>query len=177
LTVPLCSLDNAVVGLSQLNFTEVIMMTKRSVWGRIGQIGRAACLGAVFAAMVLFGGGAVFAKASVDRGSGQGRNAATVSEGRAKYVFLFIGDGMAMSQISSAEIYATARSSGDIAITRLGFTGLPVSGLTTTYDGDVHHRFGVRDNGHRHGEQDVERGAQHGPRQNPGVQDYRRIRP
>jgi alkaline phosphatase len=82
--------------------------------------------------LVLLAGGAVFAKGASDNGAG--RNTATAREGRAKYVFLFIGDGMAMSQISSAEIYATARSSGDIAITRLGFTGLPVSGLTTTYD-------------------------------------------
>lgn len=53
---------------------------------------------------------------------------------KAKYVFLFIGDGMAMSQISSAEIYANARSSRDIAVKRLGFSQFPVVGLTTTYD-------------------------------------------
>jgi alkaline phosphatase len=62
------------------------------------------------------------------------RNTQTAAEGQAKYVFLFIGDGMAMSQISSTEVYATARSSRDINITRLGFTRFPVSGLTTTYD-------------------------------------------
>jgi alkaline phosphatase len=102
------------------------MMTKNNFFG---QIRRTACFCAVFAAMILLGGGAVFAKGASDNGAG--RNTATAREGRAKYVFLFIGDGMAMSQISSAEIYATARSSGDIAVTRLGFTGLPVSGLTT----------------------------------------------
>ncbi|HQL33978.1 MAG TPA: hypothetical protein PK969_12045, partial [Treponemataceae bacterium] len=32
----------------------------------------------------------------------------TISGKPAKYVFLFIGDGMAMPQISSAEIYAEA---------------------------------------------------------------------
>ena len=55
-------------------------------------------------------------------------------KGQAKYVFLFIGDGMSMSQISAAEVYSTARSSSDIAITRLGFSRFPVAGLVTTYD-------------------------------------------
>jgi alkaline phosphatase len=49
-------------------------------------------------------------------------------------VFLFIGDGMAMPQISSAEVYATARSSKDVSVTKLSFTRFPVAGLTTTYD-------------------------------------------
>jgi len=55
-------------------------------------------------------------------------------KGQAKYVFLFIGDGMSMSQISAAEVFTTARSSSDITITKLGFTQFPVSGLATTYD-------------------------------------------
>jgi alkaline phosphatase len=62
------------------------------------------------------------------------RNTATAVNGQAKYVFLFIGDGMAMSQISSAEVFSTARASKDINVTRLGFTRFPVAGLTTTYD-------------------------------------------
>jgi alkaline phosphatase len=85
-----------------------------------------------FAALILLAGTPLSAKAAADNGSG--RNTATAQSGRAKYVFLFIGDGMAMSQISSTEVYATARSSKDINITRLGFTKLPISGLTTTYD-------------------------------------------
>jgi alkaline phosphatase len=72
------------------------------------------------------------AKGRTDTGSTQ--NTAVAEQGQAKYVFLFIGDGMAMSQISSTEVYATARSSKDINITRLGFTRFPISGLTTTYD-------------------------------------------
>lgn len=52
----------------------------------------------------------------------------------AKYVFLFIGDGMAMAQINAAEAYANALSSQDVAIQRLGFSQFPVAGLTTTYD-------------------------------------------
>ncbi|MDR1419083.1 MAG: alkaline phosphatase [Treponema sp.] len=73
----------------------------------------------------LFGGG------KTDSGD---RNSAVAETGLAKYVFLFIGDGMAMSQISSAEVFSTARSSRDVTITKLGFTQFPVSGLTTTYD-------------------------------------------
>jgi alkaline phosphatase len=73
----------------------------------------------------------VFAKGSADTTE---RNTATAQSGQAKYVFLFIGDGMAMPQISSTEVYATARSSKDIGITKLGFTTFPISGLTTTYD-------------------------------------------
>jgi len=54
--------------------------------------------------------------------------------GKAKYVFLFIGDGMSMAQINAAEVYSTARQSSDIEVTRLRFTQLPVAGLTTTHD-------------------------------------------
>jgi len=61
-------------------------------------------------------------------------NTVVADKGQAKYVFLFIGDGMAMSQISTTEVFATARSSSDISITRLGFTKFPSAGLTTTYD-------------------------------------------
>jgi alkaline phosphatase len=62
------------------------------------------------------------------------RNAVVTGKGQAKYVFLFIGDGMAMSQISSAEVFSTARASKDINVTRLGFSQFPVTGLVTTYD-------------------------------------------
>ena len=62
------------------------------------------------------------------------RNVSVAEKGQAKYVFLFIGDGMAMPQITSAEVFATARSSKDINITRLGFSQFPVTGLITTHD-------------------------------------------
>ena len=67
---------------------------------------------------------------------GQSSGSALAPKGAkpAKYVFLFIGDGMAMPQISSAEVYSTARASKDIAFKKLGFSQFPVSGLTTTYD-------------------------------------------
>jgi alkaline phosphatase len=73
----------------------------------------------------------LFAKGSTD---GSSRNETVAGQGQAKYVFLFIGDGMAMPQVSSAEVFSTARSSKDITITRLGFSQFPVTGLTTTYD-------------------------------------------
>lgn len=60
--------------------------------------------------------------------------AAAPTSARAKYVFLFIGDGMAMGQISAAEVYANALSSKDVTIKKLGFSQFPVAGLTTTYD-------------------------------------------
>jgi alkaline phosphatase len=82
--------------------------------------------------MALFAAVSLPAEGKSDAGAAQ--NTATARQGQAKYVFLFIGDGMAMAQISSTEVYATARSSKDINITRLGFTKFPVSGLTTTYD-------------------------------------------
>ena len=65
---------------------------------------------------------------------GSVRNSSVTGQGQAKYVFLFIGDGMAMPQVSSAEVFSTARSSKDITVTRLGFSQFPVTGLVTTYD-------------------------------------------
>jgi alkaline phosphatase len=73
----------------------------------------------------------LFAKGGTDNSA---RNVSVAGKGQAKYVFLFIGDGMAMPQVSSAEVFSTARSSKDINVTRLGFSQFPVTGLTTTYD-------------------------------------------
>ena len=66
----------------------------------------------------------------------EGQSSALAPKGAkpAKYVFLFIGDGMAMPQISSAEVYSNARASKDITFKKLGFSQFPASGLTTTYD-------------------------------------------
>lgn len=52
----------------------------------------------------------------------------------AKYVFFFVGDGLAMPQISATEAYANALSSKDVSVKRLGFSQFPVTGLSTTYD-------------------------------------------
>ena len=62
------------------------------------------------------------------------RNGSVAMQGQAKYVFLFIGDGMSMAQINAAEVFSTARRSSDIEISRLRFTQFPVAGLTTTHD-------------------------------------------
>lgn len=83
------------------------------------------------AVLLILAGGNVFAGGNTDR-KGDGTRSVRVRE--AKYVFLFIGDGMSMTQVNSAEIYANALSSEDIRIQKLGFTRFPVSGLTTTYD-------------------------------------------
>ncbi|MDR2401287.1 MAG: alkaline phosphatase [Deferribacteraceae bacterium] len=53
---------------------------------------------------------------------------------QAKYIFLFIGDGMAMPQISSAEVYAGALAGSDVDIKKLTFTRFPNAGIMTTYD-------------------------------------------
>ena len=58
---------------------------------------------------------------------------ATASVNKAKYVFLFIGDGMAIPQINAAEAYLAANDSSP-GIEKLTFTQFPSSGLTTTYD-------------------------------------------
>lgn len=60
----------------------------------------------------------------------------------AKYVFFFLGDGMANSQIQTTEAYLTTKN-GDSAVkaadllkpeNRLNMTKLPVQGMQTTYD-------------------------------------------
>jgi alkaline phosphatase len=54
---------------------------------------------------------------------------------QAKYVFFFLGDGMALSQTSAAEIYAKAKSDvREPGFQKLGFTQFPSRGVTTTYD-------------------------------------------
>ena len=53
---------------------------------------------------------------------------------RAKYVFLFIGDGMSIAQVSAAEVYSRAMAGKEPGFAKLGFTQFPAQGLTTTYD-------------------------------------------
>jgi alkaline phosphatase len=52
----------------------------------------------------------------------------------AKYIFFFIGDGMALPQISSAEIYLGSVAHKDKSIVKLDFTQFPSRGIATTYD-------------------------------------------
>lgn len=51
---------------------------------------------------------------------------------RAKYVFLFIGDGMGFANVSLAEAYL-AQSRGEIGMDPLCFTSFPVLGEATTF--------------------------------------------
>lgn len=54
----------------------------------------------------------------------------------AKYVFLFIGDGMGVAQRNAAEIYLAATKKADARPedTKLIMNTLPAQGMTTTYD-------------------------------------------
>ena len=51
-----------------------------------------------------------------------------------KYMFLFIGDGMSLAQVSSAEIFTALQTSDDFRPKRLNFSQFPVTGLATTCD-------------------------------------------
>lgn len=55
-----------------------------------------------------------------------------VAEGRAKYVFYFIGDGTGVNQINGTQTYLAALE-GKIGITPLCFTQFPNVALVTTY--------------------------------------------
>lgn len=76
------------------------------------------------AAAILFAGGAP------EDGSTQG-SSSLFSE--AKYVFFFIGDGMAQPQITAAESYLAQRDSDVIDIEQLNFTSFPAQGMNTTH--------------------------------------------
>ena len=54
---------------------------------------------------------------------------------KAKYVFMFIGDGLGLQQVNAAEVYngSVNRTGGEPAIKKLALSGLPVQGMITTY--------------------------------------------
>lgn len=54
------------------------------------------------------------------------------AQGKAKYVFYFIGDGMGVNQVNCTETYLAAIE-GRIGISPLCFTQFPTAGLVTTY--------------------------------------------
>lgn len=54
------------------------------------------------------------------------------AEGRAKYVFYFIGDGMGVNQVNGTETYLAALQ-GVIGVQPLQFTQFPAVGLVTTF--------------------------------------------
>jgi alkaline phosphatase len=62
---------------------------------------------------------------------------ANKSAKKAKYVFMFIGDGMSATQTSAAEIYQGAlKNSSNPELVKLNFSKFPVQGLKTTYAAD-----------------------------------------
>ena len=67
---------------------------------------------------------------------GSTKNTDTVSgAGKAKYVFLFVADGMGPSQFSATEYYLASKDNiTNYNINRLRFTNFPVSGMTNTHD-------------------------------------------
>ncbi len=107
---------------------------------------------------------AVFAGGKTDAAAMNTEVAAT-GEKSAKYVFLFIGDGMAMPQISAAEVYSKALSSKRLfAVPRFRTHHHLRRGL-------VHHRLRLGGNGDRERQQDAERRREHGRVQDGAVQD------
>ena len=67
--------------------------------------------------------------------SGSSRNAATASAGQAKYVFLFVADGMGPSQFGATEYYLASKDNiNNYDVKRLNFTQFPVSGIINTHD-------------------------------------------
>ena len=56
--------------------------------------------------------------------------------GRAKCVFVFIGDGMGMPQISAAEAYLKDSVGDEVGFEKLSFSEFPAQGLTTTHAQD-----------------------------------------
>ena len=56
---------------------------------------------------------------------------------KAKYIFLFIGDGMGASHVAAAESYLSYKD-GKIGGDQLTFTRFPVLGMATTYSANRH---------------------------------------
>ncbi len=70
-----------------------------------------------------------------------------MAEGKAKYVFYFIGDGMGVNQVNGTETYMAAVE-GRIGTSPLCFAQFPYVGLVTTYSGTNRgNRFCRRRNG------------------------------
>lgn len=74
--------------------------------------------------------------------SGISAQAQAAPAGKPKYVFFFLGDGMANSQIQATEAYLTTLNGGSAKLAvdllkpenRLNMSKLPVQGMQTTYD-------------------------------------------
>lgn len=53
-----------------------------------------------------------------------------------KYIFYFIGDGMGMAQINSAQIYLNSKNNRNGKFDNLSFTKFPAQGMKSTYAAD-----------------------------------------
>jgi alkaline phosphatase len=60
-------------------------------------------------------------------------NSCTTQPEKPKYIFLFIGDGMGLTQVATAEAFQAYKNTGKIGSEPLTFTRFPVMGLQTTY--------------------------------------------
>ena len=74
----------------------------------------------------------LYAKGSTDNNV---QNSSVAEQGKAKYVFLFVGDGMAPSQFTATEYYLASKDNvTNYGISRLCFTQFPVTGISNTHD-------------------------------------------
>lgn len=55
------------------------------------------------------------------------------AQGKAKYVFYFIGDGMGVNQVNGTEMYLADAEEGRIGVKSLQFTQFPVINMATTF--------------------------------------------
>jgi alkaline phosphatase len=84
----------------------------------------------LFVPAVLFAGGGKEATRT-----GDAETPVEQEEKKAKYVFVFIGDGVGAPQIAAAEAYLGAKK-GSIEPEKLSFDKFPAAGITTTYAAD-----------------------------------------
>lgn len=59
------------------------------------------------------------------------------AQGKAKYVFYFIGDGMGVNQVNVTEMYQADAEENRIGIIPLQFTQFPVINMATTFSGNA----------------------------------------
>ncbi len=78
---------------------------------------------------------AAIAEGSQEKGATETPVSTEKEEKTAKYVFMFIGDGMGVPQINAAEAYRSAKK-GQIDPEKLSFSKFPAAGLTTTHAAD-----------------------------------------
>lgn len=60
-----------------------------------------------------------------------------VQDIQAKYIFLFIGDGVAMPQLSAAEAFLSAKAGDPANMRKLTMSQFPAQGMTTTYSSNA----------------------------------------